>query len=96
MDYVKIACENINYYINIFNHLIKEKVPNTLIYVWSGYEFDDLIVKQDNHVNAVLEQADYLIDGPYIEALRDLTLALRGSSNQKVINLTEQRKNGII
>jgi anaerobic ribonucleoside-triphosphate reductase activating protein len=75
---------------------IKEKVPETPIYIWSGYEFEKLIALQDNHIRAVLNESDYLIDGPYIEALRDVTLNLRGSSNQKIINLTEQRKNGII
>ena len=33
--------------------------------------------------------SDYLIDGPYIESLRDTTLEMRGSSNQRIINLKE-------
>lgn len=33
--------------------------------------------------------ADYLIDGPYIEELRDLTLEMRGSSNQRIIALKD-------
>jgi anaerobic ribonucleoside-triphosphate reductase activating protein len=37
----------------------------------------------------ILNMADYLIDGPYIESLRDITLEMRGSSNQRIINLRE-------
>jgi anaerobic ribonucleoside-triphosphate reductase activating protein len=37
----------------------------------------------------ILEMADYLIDGPYVESLRDITLEMRGSSNQRIINLRE-------
>ena len=37
----------------------------------------------------ILDMADYLIDGPYIEDLRDITLEMRGSSNQRIINLHE-------
>lgn len=45
----------------------------------------------------VLSQADVLIDGPYIDAQRDITLKLRGSTNQRVIDLKKTReseKNG--
>ena len=35
----------------------------------------------------LLDLADLLIDGPYIEAQRDLSLQFRGSKNQRVIDL---------
>ena len=35
----------------------------------------------------ILDMADYLIDGPYIAEERDLTLNMRGSRNQRVIDL---------
>ena len=38
-----------------------------------------------------LNLIDVLIDGPYVESKRDITLSLRGSSNQSVINLKEKR-----
>lgn len=67
---------------------VREKVPNTKIYIWTGYTYKQLL--QDtmhSKVKGVLEMADYLIDGPYIEELRDITLPLRGSSNQQIIEL---------
>ena len=36
--------------------------------------------------------ADYLIDGPFINNLKDLSLQMRGSSNQRIINLHEVDK----
>ena len=69
---------------------VKERLPNTKIYIWSGYTYDKLQHNGDPHVKQVLEYADYLIDGPYIQELRDITLPLRGSSNQNIIDLKEK------
>lgn len=69
---------------------IRKAYPNIKIFVWTGYVYEDLIKKNDPHLNYIFDNIDYLIDGPYIESLRDITLHLRGSSNQRIINL---RKN---
>jgi anaerobic ribonucleoside-triphosphate reductase activating protein len=42
-------------------------------------------------VRAILQKADVLIDGPYIEAERDISLPMRGSRNQRIIDLTEKK-----
>lgn len=62
---------------------IKEKLPETKIYLWTGYNLDDFIpgVKVDK----ILEIVDCIIDGPYIEELGDKTLFMRGSSNQRIL-----------
>ena len=69
---------------------IKEKLPNTKIYIWTGYYYEDLLAKRDSRIAQILELTDVLIDGPYVEALRDITLPMRGSSNQSVIDLTKK------
>ena len=66
---------------------VKEHVPNAKIYIWSGYTIEELQHSIHPSVKASLELADYLIDGPYKEALRDITLDMRGSSNQRIIPL---------
>jgi anaerobic ribonucleoside-triphosphate reductase activating protein len=43
----------------------------------------------DIRLKQILELTDVLIDGPYIEDLRDVTLEMRGSSNQRIINLNK-------
>lgn len=69
---------------------VRKAYPNIKIFVWTGYTYEDLIKKNDPHLNYIFDNIDYLIDGPYIESLRDITLHLRGSSNQRIIKL---RKN---
>ena len=66
---------------------IKEQVPDTPIYIWTGYTYEQLIKMNNAKVNMILDMADYLIDGPYIAEERDLTLNMRGSRNQRVIDL---------
>lgn len=66
---------------------IKEQVPDTPIYIWTGYTYEQLIKMNNAKINMILDMADYLIDGPYIAEERDLTLNMRGSRNQRVIDL---------
>ena len=66
---------------------VKEKLPDTKIYIWTGYYLNEL--PSNPHIKQILKLADYLIDGPYKEDLRDITLPLRGSSNQNIIDLKE-------
>ncbi len=70
---------------------VKAKYPDIKIYIWSGGQFEDLLKSASPFVNKTLALADYLIDGPYIESQRDITLKMRGSLNQKVIDLKNQK-----
>lgn len=71
---------------------VKEKVPHAKIYIWSGYTYATLSENINLKIKEVLNSADYLIDGPYIQALRDITLPMRGSSNQKIIDLHTKKE----
>ena len=59
--------------------------PQIKIFVWTGYILDELVKKNDERINHILSQIDVLIDGPFIEAERDITLELRGSKNQRIL-----------
>ena len=50
---------------------------------------DEELARRGGHMKQILDMADFLIDGPYVENLRDITLEMRGSSNQRIINLRE-------
>ena len=69
---------------------IKEKLPGTKVYIWTGFLYEDLLKKSSPHIKKILSMTDVLIDGPYVESLRDITLPLRGSTNQRIINLTKE------
>jgi anaerobic ribonucleoside-triphosphate reductase activating protein len=70
---------------------VKEKYPTVKVYVWTGYTYEDLVARNDQKVNWVLDNIDYLIDGPFVLAERDITLAMRGSRNQRVLDMKELR-----
>lgn len=83
-------CEHNAFLTLLICKTVKEKIPKVPIYIWSGYTYEHLKHTGDPHVHGVLEIADYLIDGPYIQELRDITLPLRGSSNQNIIDLQQK------
>lgn len=60
---------------------IKERYPNKTVWVYTGYTYEQIQTIEP------LRYIDVLVDGPYIESLRDLSLEYRGSSNQRVIRL---------
>ena len=70
---------------------VRAKFPSVNIYLWTGYYYEDLLKCINPHLKQILNLVDILIDGPYVQAKRDITLPLCGSSNQSVINLKEKR-----
>lgn len=54
--------------------------------VYTGYTVEQLLASADPAVGDLLEQADVLIDGPFVLSKRDLTLPFRGSSNQRLLD----------
>lgn len=70
--------------------LLKDKFPNKSIWLYTGYEFEEIETLE------VLHYVDVLIDGPFKLDLRDISLAFKGSSNQRVIDVQKTLKNGNI
>lgn len=70
--------------------LIRLKNTKLNIWVYTGYTYEE--VKE----LPVLNLVDILVDGPFIEAEKDLSLAWRGSLNQRVINVPLTRQSGKI
>ena len=69
---------------------VKEAFPDKTIWLYTGYCYEDI---KDL---PVMEYIDVLVDGPYVEKLRDTTLKWRGSSNQRVIDVNRTRELGQI
>lgn len=70
---------------------VKEKYPDIKIYVWTGYVYEDLVERHEQKLDWILNNIDYLIDGPFILSQRDITLPMRGSRNQRILNMKEMR-----
>ncbi len=76
---------------------IREKFGDTkTIWCYSGFVFDkDLSVGGRAHTpytEELLQNIDVLVDGPFIEDLKNISLKFRGSSNQRIIDIPETIK----
>lgn len=69
---------------------VKKIYPNIKIYIWTGYIYENLIKSPSKDLKEILAMTDVLVDGPFIEAERDITLPLRGSRNQRIIDLSKK------
>ena len=73
---------------------IKNKFPNKDIWLYTGYKFEDIIEPKKCKLNqthllraTIIRICDVVVDGSFIEGLKDLTLKFRGSSNQRLIDV---------
>lgn len=63
---------------------IKKEVDKS-IWIYTGFVFEDLV--SIKIAREILEEIDVLVDGEFIEELKDLRLKFRGSSNQRIIDV---------
>ncbi|MBQ9790604.1 MAG: anaerobic ribonucleoside-triphosphate reductase activating protein [Clostridia bacterium] len=77
---------------------VKEKLPNKTVWCYTGFVFDkDLISGGRAHTpdtDELLSLVDVLVDGPFVESLKNLMLKFRGSSNQRLIDMAKTRETG--
>ena len=66
----------------------KEVYPNKTIWAWSGFLYDEYVKDKD-----VVHYLDVLVDGQFVDELRNPNLKWRGSSNQRVIDVQKSLKN---
>ena len=74
--------ENVEGVINLCREF-KKVYPDKLIYLWTGYTIEECNKLQKQ----VLEYVDFIIDGKFEEAKKNLNLHLRGSSNQRIFDI---------
>ena len=79
---------------------IKKKFPSKDIWLYTGLKLsmDDFAPMYLDKVipNEIFKMCDVVVDGPYIEEQRDITLSFRGSKNQRLIDVKETIKQGQI
>ena len=70
---------------------VKEKYPNKDIWCYSGYLLDEELLKESRarceYTDEMLSLIDVLVDGEFVQDLYDISLAYRGSSNQRIIDV---------
>lgn len=75
---------------------VKKIYPEKDIWCFTGYTLEDLMTKgarcQCEVTDELLSYIDVLVDGRYIDELRDITLKFRGSSNQRIIEMRTRKQ----
>ena len=67
---------------------VKRELPQKSIWAFSGYLFDrDILSGRLGDTREYLSYLDVLVDGPFIEAQKNLSLRFRGSENQRLIDV---------
>lgn len=75
---------------------MKETYPQKDIWCYTGYLFDQELLQESRArcevTDELLSYIDVLVDGKFVEELKDLSLKFRGSSNQRIIDVSESLK----
>lgn len=100
-----LAKQNIDEVLSLVNE-IRISYPQKNIWLYTGYSIEDIInfnsVSQQNFDrdkfirNSILTYIDVLVDGEYVDEQRDVSLAYRGSKNQRVIDVQKTLTQGEI
>lgn len=101
-----LETENVQDVYNLISE-IKNHFSNKDIWLYTGYtlstyNFSSLMrgispeCTHHNMINRILNMCDVVVDGPYIEEQRDITLPFMGSKNQRLIDVQETLKQGQI
>lgn len=77
------------------------KYPEKSIWCYSGFTWEELTGQKPSRARTenclpLLSTLDVLVDGPFVEELKDITLALRGSSNQRIVDVKKSLDSGQI
>lgn len=75
---------------------IKEEYPDKTVWCYTGYLYDKDIVqdfcKKWDETNEMLGYLDVVVDGEFVEELKDISLRFRGSSNQRIIDVKKSKE----
>lgn len=62
------------------------------VWIFTGYTWESIIA--DDRLHRAVEKVDVVVDGPFVEALKDKDLLFRGSGNQRLVQVEESLREG--
>lgn len=79
---------------------VRERFPKKTVWCYTGYLFDKDLLSESRarcgHTDEMLSMIDVLVDGRFVEKLKDIRLLFRGSSNQRIIDVPKSIQSGEI
>lgn len=83
-----------------FLRRFREKFPEKTVWCYTGYLFDKELLGESRarcgYTDEMLGYIDVLVDGEYVDELRDIRLQFRGSSNQRIIDVPRSLETGTV
>ena len=75
---------------------VKEAYPQKTVWCYSGYTFEEMLSGRAHCevTDSMLSMIDVLVDGPFIESLKNIRLKFRGSENQRIIDVPKSLRQG--
>ena len=71
---------------------IKEQFPTKTIWLYTGYMYEEL--KEFEEIKPVLSNIDVIVDGEFIESLKDVNYHWAGSTNQRILKRNDAIRRG--
>lgn len=79
---------------------VKKELPEKTIWMYTGFLYEKDLVpggcRYTEVTDEILDNIDILVDGKFVQELKDITLNFRGSSNQRIIDMKKTRVTGKI
>ena len=81
-----------------FVQKVKKRFPDKNVWAFTGYIYDKDLVsggrKYTPYTDELLSLIDVLVDGPFVEEQKNISLKFRGSENQRILDLKKTRESG--
>lgn len=83
-----------------FVRRVRETYPNKTVWAFTGFVYEDLL-REGSYprcevTDRLLTMTDVLVDGPFIQDMKDISLRFRGSRNQRLIDMNKTHAAGKI
>jgi anaerobic ribonucleoside-triphosphate reductase activating protein len=75
-----------------FLEVLKKEIPDINIWLYTGYTFEEIIIDKDR--KHILNYIDVLVDGKFVEDLKSKDCLYRGSTNQRLIKVSDSLNSG--